>query len=458
MNSLDDCDINILNIDDIVNKAESFSLDLIKKLNLSSETSINEKNDMAEHSTPSELLITMANNIDKECFINHLTFLDYSCGKGNIILIIFYYYYINLVDHVKNKKNLCLIISKNIYFADINQHNIYITSYKLNRLCQLICDDPDIDFTFNCYTGNSLKMDVLKIWNISHFDIVFVNPPFEDRNNRKKTPHKLWIDFTLKTFNEWLKPNGYLYQISPDSFSSPSSKILKLFREKNVQQLHFNQGGHFKNVAVSIAWYIVQNSTENLNNTTNVNNLFNIKINDELIYIPNDNNPISLSIHKKIMFDTKDKYVIAKDYVTCHNIRLKDENSVLSKTKTDKHIYPIFHTNKQVWYSSVKQEYMDKKKVMWTRSGYTKPFYDKGIYGYTDLAYFILVDSDLQGENINHNLNSELFKYIFKTARWSGFGNDKVFYALPKLPDKKMNDIELFDYFKLTDEERLYVL
>ena len=353
-------DNNTNDIDTIFNESESISIDLIKKLNLSCETSNNDKIDFAEHSTPSELLITMMNHIDNSCFINRFKFLDYSCGKGNIILIIFYYYYLNIKEIINDKIKLCETLCENIYYADINIENIYLTTYKLNKLCQLICDDSDINFNFNYFIGNSLTLNISNIWDISGFDIIFVNPPFEDRNNRKKTPHKLWIDFTLKTFKDWLKPDGYLYQISPESFSSPSSKILKLFREKNVKQLHFNQSDYFKNVNVSIAWYIIQNSKNK--HKTNVNNLYEIDINDKLVYIPNDNNIISLSIHEKVMFKTKEKLKIEKDYVTCHNIRLKDENSILSKTKTNTHIYPIFHTNKQIWYSSIKQTHLNKKK------------------------------------------------------------------------------------------------
>ena len=94
---------------------------------------------------------------------------------------------------------------------------------------------------------------------------------------------------------------------------------------------------------------------------------------------------------------------------------------------------------------------------MWTRSGYTKPFYDNGEYGVTDLGYFIKVSSKKKGEILNHNLNLQLFKYIFKTARWSGFGNDKVFDALPLIPYIKYTDDELFNLFHLTASEKQYI-
>ena len=64
---------------------------------------------------------------------------------------------------------------------------------------------------------------------------------------------------------------------------------------------------------------------------------------------------------------------------------------------------------------------------MWTRSGYTKPFYDDGRYGGTDMIYYVLVDSESDGLNLLHNLQSKLMQYILKTAKWSGLVMKKCF-------------------------------
>jgi hypothetical protein len=95
---------------------------------------------------------------------------------------------------------------------------------------------------------------------------------------------------------------------------------------------------------------------------------------------------------------------------------------------------------------------------MWSRSGYTKPFYDDGVLGGTDMAYYVLVPSEECGNNLVHNMNSKLIRYILTTAKWSGFGNEKVFCRLPDLPfDRKMTDSEVYLLFGLTDKERMYV-
>ena len=291
------------------------------------------------------------------------------------------------------------------------------------------------------------------------FDVVATNPPFQDSTNRKKTQHKLWINFTRETFNKWLKPEGLLLQVSPSSFLSPSSKVLKIFQEKIVEFLRLDIKGHFPDVNSTFAYYSVINrdSGGEYTNIVNEKGLFTKKIDDSIFYLPNDFCDESLSIHNKVIFNQQDRLEVLYDYVTCHNV-LIHRNDTISKKYTEKHIHPIYHTNKQIWYSQVRQDWADKKKVMWTRSGYTKPFYDDGRYGGTDMMYYVIVDNANEGLNLLHNLQSKLMKYILETAKWSGFGNEKVFTSLPNLPrDKKLSDEDIFNLFNLTEEEIKYV-
>ena len=147
------------------------------------------------------------------------------------------------------------------------------------------------------------------------------------------------------------------------------------------------------------------------------------------------------------------KLPVERDYVTCHNILLK-RSDTLSKEKTDRHVYPVFHTNNQTWFSSIEQPFATEPKVMWTRSGYTKRFFDPGTLGCTEMAYFVRVPDERHGEALAHNLNLAVFRYIYRTAKWSGFGNERVFDALPSVPsNRQLTDEELFSFFALTEEE-----
>jgi hypothetical protein len=280
--------------------------------------------------------------------------------------------------------------------------------------------------------------------NQMKFDTVLTNPPFQDSVNRKKTPHKLWIDFTLAVFDRMLEEGGSLVQVSPASFSSPSNIVLDLMEANQTMVLRLGTEHHFPDIGST---RVMKGSDD-----------FVIELDKSIWYLPNDVGRLSLSVHSKVMFAERPRLPIEWDYVTAHNIRRYDEEPTLREERSATHVYPVFHTNRKTWWSSLRQEWADCEKVMWTRSGYTKPFFDRGELGGTDMVYFVRVGSTRKGEALAHNLNTTLIQYIFKTAKWSGFGNERVFAGLPDMRAlDPLSDDEMFGYFQLDDEEVAYV-
>lgn len=295
------------------------------------------------------------------------------------------------------------------------------------------------------------------------FDLEINNPPFQDSEKRGKTQHKLWIEFVLHS-EKILKPDGILAYVTPDSFSSPSSKILSLMKKYTTQFISFDTKKFFQDEgndpASTFAHYVIK-FKQNDNDETQIlqrGKSYKVDMNN-FLYIPNDFCKKSASIHDKVIFSKLPKVILKYDYVTCHNVNLKKKgvDSRVQKQITELCIYPLLHTNNQIWYSSIRQSFADLPKVMWSRSGYTKPFFDNGVLGGTDMCYYVLVENQQVGENLSNNLNTKLFRYIFKTARWSGFGNEIVFKNIPKLPNQSFNDEEIMDFFKLTKSEKNYV-
>ena len=292
------------------------------------------------------------------------------------------------------------------------------------------------------------------------FDLVLTNPPFQDTVKRKKTPHKLWIDFTLRVFSAFLKPGGSLVQVSPSSFASPSNRVLALMEQNQTKVLRMGTEHHFPEVGSTFSDYWIVKSPNSGEKTVihAHDEIFEMRLSSDVFYIPNDACKQSMSIHTKVMFGDHPKAQVSWDYVAAHNIRRHDPEPSLVLEKDEVHKYPVFHTNRSTWWSSIRQDWAGKKKVMWTRSGYTIPFFDDGIHGGTDMVYFILVQTSKEGNTLAHNMNLNLMKYIYKTAKWSGFGNERVFSGLPKLSEtKKLSDSDLYRQFGLTPEEVDYV-
>ena len=290
------------------------------------------------------------------------------------------------------------------------------------------------------------------------FDVVLTNPPFQDRTNRGRTPHKLWLEFTENALCAWLEQGGVLAQVSPASFRSPSNRVLGLMKRFDTEWIDLDVGHHFSEVASTFAAYAIRRSTTgSVTTIEGREGTLELVLDDSVAYLPTDLSPEGLEIHRKVVFSSSPKLAVEKDYVTCHNIRLR-RGDTLSRERTRSHVHPVFHTNRQTWWSSVRQEFAGAPKVMWTRSGYTRPFFDPGTLGATDMVYFVRVQGVREGEALAHNLNLKLMKYIYETAKWSGFGNERVFHALPGLPcDRLLDDDELFDLFQLTESEAGHV-
>ena len=288
------------------------------------------------------------------------------------------------------------------------------------------------------------------------FGLILANPPYQDTDRRGKTPHKLWIEFTDRAVNDWLAADGVLAQVSPSSFRSPSNRVLHLMKRYPPSWMSFDTDSFFPNVGSTFSHYVVDKSRDSTAPETEVvfsGNSSRIHFSSDVAYLPNVLAPEAIRIHKKVMFSTKEKLDVRWDYVTCHNVLLKKSDS-LRKVRDSIRRYPVLHTNRQIWWSSIRQDFADKPKVMWSRSGYTKPFFDNGELGTTDMGYFVEVPSRESGMALAHNLNSSLFRYVFQTAKWSGFGNERVFRLLPELPfDRALTDEEMFGLFSLDDYE-----
>lgn len=333
------------------------------------------------------------------------------------------------------------------------------------------------------------------------FDIIVGNPPFQDSKNRKKTQHKVWKEFTDSAFNKWLTEDGLIAWITPQSWGSPSSSILQIFKENNLLKVNLDTIKFFPDIGSTFSDYLIrkgQKPSKRTSFTTSAGQSFKYKVTENLLYFPNDFCETSINIHEKVMFGSGQKLIINFDYATCHNVirhahklndkkikeakekllretcenkKLKIKNRIdnleekgknifitLSEEETAAHVYPVFHTNNKIWYSSVKQTFADEKKIMWSRSGYTKPFFDNGTMGCTDMGYYILVDDEVTGKRLEKFLNSKLMSYVFKTAKWSGFGNEIVFSNIPVVPlDEDMSDADYYRLFSLTNSEIKYI-
>ena len=181
-----------------------------EKLEKTLTTNDEDKSYNAEHSTPFKLIHKIINKANNNIWNKNYKFLDYCCGKGFIILSIFNKLY-NTIK-IDNKLDKCRhIIEKCIYFADINESNISTTIFLLNSQANIL-SGIKYKYKFNYYIGDSFNLDLNKIWRIDKVDIIFVNPPFENKLKRNKIFTKYWNYSCIRII--WILPRPKNIKIS----------------------------------------------------------------------------------------------------------------------------------------------------------------------------------------------------------------------------------------------------
>ena len=129
------------------------------------------------------------------------------------------------------------------------------------------------------------------------------------------------------------------------------------------------------------------------------------------------------------------------------------------KKKDATHIYPIYHTNKQILFSSKASFFSKYKKILISQSSKFYPFYDDSM-GFTQNVSAIIVSSKKEGDHIIKLLNSKLFSFFLTCIRYST--NITIYYLnffpYPKDIPYDFTDEDLYKYFKLTQNEIDYVI
>ena len=356
-------------------------------------------------------------------------FLDPCCGRGNMLLAAAER--LEKIGHAKEH-----IVKNMLYGCDISKVQSMIAQKALYLFYS---------------TGNNILNDnaLTKEWNMK-FSAIATNPPYQSTNvigTKQPKSHNLWSKFVTKAIDELVEDDGYVAMVTPDSWMSANSQILEKFKENNLLWCNTNVSEYFSEGSSFTAWVVQKQHSGQRGVIDGIKVDFS-KIN----YLPRDFHN-TYPVHDKVINSKFPKLEILVD-TTCHSDRKHEK---LSDTTNNVYKFLTFHTNAQTKYSRLKSKHFDNSKIIWTLSGYFKPFYDPGQLGTTEICQYVLVKNEDEATCILSFLNSRLYQFIIKTGKWSGFLNGKVICNLPRLPNKIYTDIELYDLFGLTPEERSYV-
>lgn len=354
-----------------------------------------EKKDNAEIPTPVELVDEMLDKMHIDFWTTPKKVFEPCCGKGNFVLGIFDRFYKGLEKMYPDTTERCnVIITKCIYYADLTELNVFITTELLK--CHIKKYSGLDNFKFNNYTGDTLKLNIEKYFSLSGFHAVIGNPPYHQQVGERKT-ETLWHKFVLKSLNI-LKENGYLVYVHPSGWRNIDGKFKNIQKEilgKNLIYLEIHNekdGLKIFNSETRYDWYILQNTNVEKTNTTikfQDGNTFTCNVKG-LEFIPNGN-------YHKIMS------MIAKPNEKCVNVihdysLYETRKSWMSRTKSEEYKYPCVYTvnskSKITYYYSSKQHgHYGIPKFIWSNGRISSigSYIDiNGDYGLTQFAYAII--------------------------------------------------------------------
>ena len=145
-----------------------------------------EKKQNAEIPTPVKLVDEMINTIPEKFWKTPKRVFEPCCGKGNFVLGIFDKFYNGLKNKYPVPAERCkVIIEQCLYYADITELNVFITTEILKCHIQSLSDIDITKVKFNSYVGDTLQKElVYKALKVdiredkTVFDAVIGNPPY----------------------------------------------------------------------------------------------------------------------------------------------------------------------------------------------------------------------------------------------------------------------------------------
>ena len=184
-----------------------------------------EKKENGEVFTPLTLVNEMFDKLDDAYIKEHgksiftevdFKWFDPAVGIGNFPIILYERLMKGLAESMKDEEQRRKhILEHMLYASELTPKNVFI--YK-----KIFCDDK---YKLNIYEGDTLKMDVMKIWNNTGFDVVMGNPPYNAHGTKHKGDKNIYVYFSNKALISWLKPNRYLVFIHPPVYRIPNHKI-----------------------------------------------------------------------------------------------------------------------------------------------------------------------------------------------------------------------------------------
>jgi hypothetical protein len=134
------------------------------------------------------------------------------------------------------------------------------------------------------------------------------------------------------------------------------------------------------------------------------------------------------------------------------------KKALLSEIQTGVFCHRIVHTPKQILWCSRQHGLQRQVKIFISITDKYSVWVDAGESGMTQAVMFVLCGSVSEAECLCAQLMHPLFVFLNNICRWGKFNNIRMVQSFPRIPMGVVDERGIFDYFGLTDSERVFVL
>jgi hypothetical protein len=210
-------------------------VDMISKYVKISKTEVKTKGEVM---TPINLVEEMLDTLPYEVWTNpNLKFLDPCNGVGTFFSVVIERLMKGLVLFQPNEKLRYKHILENmIYACELQAKNLFLFMYTF---------DPKDEYDLNIYNGSYLDNGFdkhMELWGVEKFDVIVMNPPYQNLVEGNKKSQALWDKFVIKTVSQ-LVDGGYLVAVHPSGWRNVDGmfkKIQNLLKSKQLLYLEIH--------------------------------------------------------------------------------------------------------------------------------------------------------------------------------------------------------------------------
>lgn len=355
------------------------------------KVSATEVKTMGEVMTPITLVEEMLDTLPYEVWTNpNLKWLDNSNGVGTFFSVVIERLMKGLISFQPDEKlRYKHIIENMIYACELQAKNLFLFLYAF---------DPKDEYALNIYNGSYLTEGFdkqMELWGVDKFDVVVMNPPYQELKEGNKKSQALWDKFVIKTISQLIE-GGYLVAVHPEGWRSVGkefSNVRELLKSKQMLSLDIHDyadGLKTFGAKTTYDFYCLHNVPNTMFTKIKCMDGTTQRVDiSKMEFIPNG---MYEEFEKLLAKNGEEKVKVLhsfSDYET--------RKEYMSNEQTDEFKYPCVYTSLSTdvvnfKYSSTNQKgHFNLPKVIWSNGTASKPIVDEnGEYGLTQFAYGII--------------------------------------------------------------------